>query len=563
MYGSCATQLDLPSSDLDVVVTGLYKPAEKSSLSSPSTRNSREMNEGRHIVAEPKSGGSPSDCVTGVISSNNAVKDRNAAQHAGHPHPGYSQLSQNAERIIRLAVELEKQPWAVHVKAIPTASVPVIKILADPTRISGNGEWLMHEPSAAEASAVSSNERGMMEQGKTNSNTQACQQALPWRGADVMNGLLKVDITFEGPEHGGIGSTKFSSRVVKEFCDETGLPQDGTPAVQVLMVVKELLAQRRLNEPFSGGLSSYALLLFVISVLRERAIICQELKRVERQRQLVASEDVKQITGLFPSNPTPTVKATANNNVTKVAQSAPQKANGKPSWNVAARGRASSAQTANRNVQARPASKKPGTAPPAKTAPSSWASIAMKSSSQRSVKANKDSSEQSNLETQASGQKGKAIRKASSFADAVANGRRAPKQTGGKAISASQPRKGEAQRGLQTKSTPQKSAPEAEQKSTIQSTPQSNVTSLPSRQACSTASGVQSAQPVADDAAFAEGRSMFPQGFHDVTEVLCSGETTAGKLLMHFLLFYGQHFDSQSTAIDYSGTHKRDMKDNN
>jgi hypothetical protein len=56
--------------------------------------------------------------------------------------------------------------------------------------------------------------------------------------------------------------------------------------------------------------------------------------------------------------------------------------------------------------------------------------------------------------------------------------------------------------------------------------------------------------------------SLFPQGFHDVVEVLCSGETTPGKLLMHFLLFYGQHFDAQSTAIDYSGTHQRNSNGN-
>jgi len=570
MYGSCATQLDLPSSDLDVVVTGLYKPAEKALQPSPNNGNSRKISEGRHNSTDPKSEGSFSDSVSGDNSSNDAVKDRNAAQHAGHPHPGYSQLSQNAERIVRLAVELERQPWAVHVKAIPTASVPVIKILADPTRISGNGEWLMQEPSAAEASAVSSNERGMVEQGKTNSSTQTpvppfqSQKALPWRGADVMNGLLKVDITFEGPEHGGIGSTKFSSRVVKEFCDETGLPQDGTPAVQVLMVVKELLAQRRLNEPFSGGLSSYALLLLVISVLRERAIICQELERVERQRQLVASEDVEQRIGRFPSNQpaSSTEQASANNKkVTKVTQPAPQKTNSKQSWNVAARGGGSSSHTANKNVQTQPAPKKASIEPSAKPAPSSWASIAMKSSSQ--TNAAKDGSEKSNSEKKANGQQGKTVRKASSFADAVANGRRAPKQTGGKAGSASQARKGESQRGQKTKSAPQKSAPEAEQKPTTRSTPQSNASSSPSRQAASAASGVQSTQPVADDAAFAGGRSMFPQGFHDVTEVLCSGETTAGKLLMHFLLFYGQHFDSQSTAIDYSGTHMRDMKANN
>lgn len=46
-----------------------------------------------------------------------------------------------------------------------------------------------------------------------------------------------------------------------------------------------------------------------------------------------------------------------------------------------------------------------------------------------------------------------------------------------------------------------------------------------------------------------------PQGSNDVFEVLCSGELTSGKLLMHFLLFYGQHFDSQSTLIDINGTH--------
>lgn len=43
---------------------------------------------------------------------------------------------------------------------------------------------------------------------------------------------------------------------------------------------------------------------------------------------------------------------------------------------------------------------------------------------------------------------------------------------------------------------------------------------------------------------------LFPQGSNDVLEVLCSGETTAGKLLMHFLLFYGRHFDAQTTCID-------------
>jgi hypothetical protein len=55
------------------------------------------------------------------------------------------------------------------------------------------------------------------------------------------------------------------------------------------------------------------------------------------------------------------------------------------------------------------------------------------------------------------------------------------------------------------------------------------------------------------------GPSLFPQGSNDVLEVLCSGTTTAGKLLMHFLLFYGRHFDSHSTVIDVSGKHHPDF----
>lgn len=33
-------------------------------------------------------------------------------------------------------------------------------------------------------------------------------------------------------------------------------------------------------------------------------------------------------------------------------------------------------------------------------------------------------------------------------------------------------------------------------------------------------------------------------------EVLCSGEPTAGKLLMHFLLFYGRHYDALNMCVD-------------
>jgi hypothetical protein len=56
------------------------------------------------------------------------------------------------------------------------------------------------------------------------------------------------------------------------------------------------------------------------------------------------------------------------------------------------------------------------------------------------------------------------------------------------------------------------------------------------------------------DSSLSGASSLFPQGSNDVLEVLCSGETSAGKLLMHFLLYYGEHFDSRTNAIDVIGS---------
>ena len=39
-------------------------------------------------------------------------------------------------------------------------------------------------------------------------------------------------------------------------------------AVPITLVLKEMLVQCRLNEPFSGGLSSYAVLLMVMIVIQ-------------------------------------------------------------------------------------------------------------------------------------------------------------------------------------------------------------------------------------------------------------------------------------------------------
>jgi len=249
----------------------------------------------------------------------------------------------------------------------------------------------------------------------------------PWRGADVMNGLISVDITFEGPEHGGIGSTTYSARVVQEACNETGLPPERTPAVQLIMVLKEMLAQRRLNEPFSGGLSSYAILLLAVAVIKERRAIREELERVERQRKAVAMDSSGQ--------PCSSPKSDLHNisNRCKSTKTSP-------------------------NIQEK-----------------------------KSVDNTKESNEQiSSLDIHTSG-------------------------------------------SFQVDDNTLFSASVKSRDATVGKVDMESVRS-----------------------------PLFPQGSNDVLEVLCSGEPTAGKLLMHFLLFYGHHFDAQTTCIDVLGTHHPD-----
>jgi len=443
MYGSCATQLDLPSSDLDVVVCGLDSEVDRT----VPTRNGHKSHKIRQprLIEDENTTSSPKELVSKQYP--HAVPQ---AVNEISCHQYYPSLSPCGMRVLCLAADLERQPWAVQVKAIPTASVPVVKVLADPSRLPGaiapDGKWQLHQQNITSASAVSAG--GMIpmnQQHYRNINFAAGDSEIcsphyssngmlskyqksqpPWRGADVMNGLISVDITFEGPEHGGIGSTTFSARVVQEACTETGLTPDRTPAVQLIMVLKEMLAQRRLNEPFSGGLSSYAILLLAVAVIKERRAIREELERVERQRMAVA----------------------------------------------------------------------------------------MESSSGRQFSPKSDRRDQLN--------KHKAIKKSE-----YQGSRKESIQTLLSNLQIEEKKSMEISEDIgiigQQNSTEQKESDNASKMDieTIRS-------------------------------------PLFPQGSNDVLEVLCSGEPTAGKLLMHFLLYYGHHFDAQTTCVDVLGTHHPD-----
>ncbi|KAL3913647.1 MAG: hypothetical protein SGILL_006406 [Bacillariaceae sp.] len=567
MYGSCATNLDLPSSDLDVVVCGLDRPIEL--VQSPSNATSSvESTPAGDNSADDKT---LEDDAMGRVNSQPEMSQYSSDQQHYSPHQSpmhhnmnmmYPQMSVNAERVMRLTMELEQQPWAVHVKAIPTASVPVIKILADPARLSGamgtSNEWLVQHRIPAHSAPDSTD-------GKNSNQSPvahfAAQEAPPlWRGADVVNGLLKVDITFEGPEHGGIGSTKFSAQAVQDFAAERGVAPEATPAVQALMVLKELLAQRRLNEPFSGGMSSYALLLLVISVIRERSIIREELEKAERQRRVVAagggnsalrSPDKNKKPKDQPAKPENGHSKKVSEKTKSFAVAAMESAK-KSSFNDVPNNKVKDAKAGKSEAVAKD--------PKPSNAQSSWANIARKNKEGQTKPLESDKNQEA---TKASD---KELKKPSSFADAVAKGA-SPQPSGQTAPQ----QKKQATKGQRHDDTAQQSNKKSQDKGahTVESEKQlkgeqkgnASVKQVAGEETSDKENPSRGSSPTQSELAGPDP-SLFPQGFDDVVEVLCSGETTPGKLLMHFLLFYGQHFDSQSTAIDFSGTHQRDANAN-
>uniref|UniRef100_A0A7S4AFL3 Poly(A) RNA polymerase mitochondrial-like central palm domain-containing protein n=1 Tax=Pseudo-nitzschia australis TaxID=44445 RepID=A0A7S4AFL3_9STRA len=614
MYGSCATNLDLPSSDLDVVVCGLDRPYAEP-VSSPTNSSSVASNSPGNT--SPVQDDTNQEDASPKAESHQDIplyiSDQRYSQHQITPYQMqmmYGHMSLNAERVLRLAMELEHQPWAVHVKAIPTASVPVIKILADPARLqgavmNGNADWLVQQPMHGQSRAENVESR---HGNQAHISHYSGQQSSPlWRGADVVNGLLKVDITFEGPEHGGIGSTIFSKQVVEDFAKETDLSPECTPQVQVLMVLKELLAQRRSNEPFSGGLSSYALLLLVISMIGERKIICEELEKTERQRRVVAAgggNSALQLTqsgSMEPAQNEGQKYSLEKIQNRKVDLFKPQEA--EPNYSqvlsqrqestakITGESKEHSENTVWKEKPAKPDHSKPAKKSGAAVAPaslqrtsvpSSWATIARSkaSSSNLSTSEKKQDDPDKNPESNSAlpnGQDQNVPKKPSSFADAVAKGKSlpvTPVTSNHKKVYTAKKNEGKKRfDGLLDPPSYKLAKPKIEKEEKTITKPQQAKESGDDSEQAKVRKSVSSSDakqskglPVTSRNTNLNGSpdsSGFPLGFHDVIEVLCSGETTPGKLLMHFLLFYGQHFESQSTAIDYSGTHQRDPADNN
>lgn len=107
---------------------------------------------------------------------------------------------------------LRSQAWVQSVTAIESAAVPVIKVTTAPVPISfGN-----------------------------------------------TGGVIKLDISFSSADHAGLATCS----LVRGFVDRY------PPLVPLTLVLKQFLSEKGLNDPYTGGLSSYGLVIMVVNFLQ-------------------------------------------------------------------------------------------------------------------------------------------------------------------------------------------------------------------------------------------------------------------------------------------------------
>ena len=194
-----------------------------------------------------------------------------------------------------LAAALADLPWVRELKAIETANIPVIKLLADPSVLgcplpefkrnrrracsedaaqalaetaSPCGDLPLPDtrrrPQAVAADAAAADDASDPEKSEAETVDAPGEAAPTWCGAvgRCDAGLLAVDISFEAPDHGGLASSRYALEAMSRWPELAPL----------MLVLKELLVQRGLNEPFTGGLSSYSLLLLVMTALLQAGV---------------------------------------------------------------------------------------------------------------------------------------------------------------------------------------------------------------------------------------------------------------------------------------------------
>jgi len=142
---------------------------------------------------------------------------------AAHYQSILSDIKPRESCVAQLARHLRRQKWVQIVKTIERAAVPIVKVTATYQEAAG----------------------------------------------------IQLDLSFDSPSHRGLSTCAF----VRGLCAEYPM------LVPLTLVLKQFLVTRGLNDPYSGGLSSYGLVLMITRVLQRDRLHRRYLKAMEAETE--------------------------------------------------------------------------------------------------------------------------------------------------------------------------------------------------------------------------------------------------------------------------------------
>ncbi|KAJ4951824.1 hypothetical protein NE237_028656 [Protea cynaroides] len=210
IFGSYATGLSLPTSDVDLVVC------------LPPVRNLEPIKE------------------AGILEGRNGIKET-CLQHA--------------------ARYLANQEWVKNdsLKSVENTAIPIIMLVAEVPHdlVASPASTSKVQAPKVESTQLATEQGGIIDPdmvGKPSSPK--CSQMKNDDVVDVKS--VRLDISFKSPSHTGLQTTELVRELTEQF----------PAATPLALVLKQFLADRSLDHSYSGGLSSYCLVLLIIRFLQ-------------------------------------------------------------------------------------------------------------------------------------------------------------------------------------------------------------------------------------------------------------------------------------------------------
>ncbi|XP_057498206.1 uncharacterized protein LOC130782800 isoform X1 [Actinidia eriantha] len=210
VFGSYATGLSLPTSDVDLVVC------------LPPVRNLEPIKE------------------AGILEGRNGIKET-CLQHA--------------------ARYLANQEWVKNdsLKIVENTAIPIIMLVVEVPK-----EFIT--PAASTISTLKEEQAKMISEGGNPFRTNLVNLESPMSSKcsnmnhedDKDMKSIRVDISFKSPSHTGLQTTELVKELTEQF----------PAAMPLALVLKQFLADRSLDQSYSGGLSSYCLVLLITRFLQ-------------------------------------------------------------------------------------------------------------------------------------------------------------------------------------------------------------------------------------------------------------------------------------------------------